>query len=43
MKREKTVDAYTCDCCGADVVEQGRRRFRIDFMTDDVYEVTDHA
>ena len=27
----------------ADVVEQGGRRFRIDFITDDVYEVTDHA
>lgn len=27
----------------ADVVEQGGRRFRIDFMTDDVYEVIDHA
>lgn len=27
----------------AGVVEQGGRRFRIDFMTDDVYEVTDHA
>lgn len=24
MKRQKTVDAYTCDCCGAEIDDKAR-------------------
>lgn len=38
MKREKTVDAYTCDCCGAEVDDKARVYVTVSFNGEVWYE-----
>lgn len=38
MKREKTVDAYTCDCCGAEIDDKARVSVTVSFNGEVWYE-----
>lgn len=38
MKREKTVDAYTCDCCGAEIDDKARIYIAMTFNGGVLYE-----
>lgn len=38
MKRQKTVDAYTCDCCGAEIDDKARAYITVSFNGEVWYE-----
>ncbi len=38
MKREKTVDAYACDCCGAEIDDKARIYIAMTFNGGVLYE-----
>lgn len=38
MKREKTVEAYTCDCCGAEIDDKARVYITVSFNGEVWYE-----
>ena len=38
MKREKTVTAYTCDCCGAEIDDKARIYIAMTFNGGGLYE-----
>ena len=38
MKREKTVTAYTCDCCGAEIDDRARAYITMSFNGEVRYE-----
>lgn len=38
MKREKVVDAYTCDCCGAEIDDRARAYITVSFNGEVWYE-----
>lgn len=38
MKREKTVTAYTCDCCGAEIDDRAPINITMHFDTEVWYE-----
>lgn len=38
MKREKTVTAYTCDCCGAEIDDRARINITMHFDSEVWYE-----
>ncbi len=38
MKRQKTVEAYTCDCCGAEIDDKARASITVRLNGDIYYE-----
>lgn len=38
MKRQKTVDAYSCDCCGAEIDDKARAYITVSFNGEVWYE-----
>ena len=38
MKRQKTVEAYTCDCCGAEIDDKARASITVRCNGDIYYE-----
>ena len=38
MKRQKTVEAYTCDCCGAEIDDKARAYITVSFNGEIYFE-----